>query len=294
MGKRRIIESFDRFDNEGYSDDDALEYFTDLIDEDEGCEFGKLDYSLYTTNHLVFFFNDKYTPIIRWGIDNINREFLEEKVSTDIKNFNFISKIINEEHNPCLDIEFTVVGGKSPILYLSTSDVFGGHDISIPLTMSTNGEIDVLKKIYYELSDLFNWAKLCIKMEHYSNLKIENIKDIFSNIFDNANDYAIAAENILGANMPIYTIAISTGKNLGKNHMTSFMNFIEVDKDVANILSEMEDIKSHLEDYGVKVLIHIGAPNWAGNISGTYRFKDKDTNFYESQAIIIRILPKLN
>ena len=275
--RKRIIESSDSFDSfdpsKFKSEEDMVDYFTSMVDKVEKCEFGYLGYSIYTENDLIFFFDKEYHEILEWGCENVTDELLSRRTNIDT---GFVSKIVSGEnshkHDPVLPIEFNMIKGKTPLVILHTSNVFKGMgDKTIILRQG----MDLGKSIYQILYPVFAWLKLCKNLYEFNRLDVDTIKDLFSEAFDDAEDYAICTNNTIPVKS--YEIAISTKTKKDGG-------FIDIDDDVMHLLSDISNIKSHLSEYNVSISFNTQKPN-------RDRFPEKNATFYQSQAIVIKILP---
>ena len=269
--RKRIIESIDKFNNE----EDMVEYLMELIDKDNKCEFGTIGYHIYDTNSITFSFDPEYHDVIEWGEKNITNDFVVNRTNiSPLKSKIVVSKDRRSgERHYILPIEFSMLkGGKRPILILHMSEVFRGHGDE---TIVLREGVKISEAICENLESVFAWLKLCKKLHDFDKLDEETLRDLFSDAFDDAEDYAIAV--VSAPPIKSYEIAISTKtKREG--------GYIDIDDDVMRLLNDIANIKSHLSEYDVKVAFNTTRPN-------KDKFPDKNSTFYQSQAIIIRIIP---
>lgn len=276
--KKRIVEVFGDFDNPSKRPDNTNEIkkFVEATSGKE-CEFGYFAHSMYGKENLIlFWFQKDICETIKWGCENVDDDFLE----THSISYGFVSKIQSghqslRESTFHLPIEFSILKGKNPILILHLSSIIEGE---IDKTISMTPTTDVAKAIFDSLEPIFAWVKLCKKIQDLNRLDMDVINDLFSESFDDAEDYAIASIN---KSYPIkaYEIAITT-KTIKDGE------FIDIDSGVSNLLRDILNIVSHLEEYNVTVSFNTSHPTRA-------RFPDKNETFYKSIALIVRILPKI-
>lgn len=269
--RKRIVESSFEYMSKSNNNDDAIEHLMNLIDKDNKCEFGTIGYAIHSSNSITLSFSPEYTDIIEWGEANITSDFIANRTNIDpLKR-----KMILNKKDGCyiLPIEFSMLkGGKNPILILHMSEVFRGHGDE---TIVLREGVKISEAICSELQPAFAWLKLCKKLHDFDKLDEDTLKDLFSDAFDDAEDYAIAV--VSAPPLKSYEIAISTKtKREG--------GYIDIDEDVMRLLTDIANIKSHLSEYDVKVAFNTTRPS-------KDKFPDKNATFYQSQAIIIRILP---
>lgn len=274
--KKRIIEAFGDFGNPSKPGNaDEMKKFVEVTSGKE-CEFGYFGHSIHSKgNFILFWFQKDISEIVEWGVENVTDGFLQNHSNIDA---GFVSKIEGghrslHESTFYLPIEFSILKGKNPILILHLSSIIKGE---IDKTIKITDYVD--KDIFDALSPVFAWVKLCQKIYDLNRLDMDVINDLFSDAFDDAEDYAIATISKLNP-IKAYEIAITT-KTIKEG------GFIDIDSDVSNLLKDITNIAGHLEEYNVTVSFNTSHPN-------RDRFPDKNETFYKSAALIIRILPAL-
>lgn len=234
-------------------------------------EFGDLGFvSKHGEYFIVFRFKD--TDIIDWGVKNITDKFLSD--FANVPN-GFVSKI-KETVNVksfVLPIELSLLKGKNVISIIHGSSVIKG---SGDKTVVMSPKNDISKPVFELLGPVFAWVKLCKKLYDFNRLDIDIINDLFSEAFDDAEDYAINIINVGGLNRG-YEIAISTRTRREGG-------YIDIDDEILNLLKDIPNIIAHLEEYDINIAFNTTRPS-------RDRFKGKNETFYQAQAIVIRILP---
>lgn len=255
----------------------------ELIEKTDGeeNEFGRIGHARNTasgTSYILFHFTKEFKDIVKWGTENIGDSWMSDNTSLDAGFISKIQKRINKS-NPSEDqlflpIEFSILKGKNPILILHLSSIITGE---VDKTISMSPTTDVVKSIFTALEPVFAWAKLCKKVVEFNKLDEDIINDLFSEAFDDAEDYEIALITRLKP-FKCYEIAITT-KTIKDG------GFIDMDNEVLSLMKDIPNIVGHLEEYNVSVSFNTTKPN-------KDVFPGKNDTFYKSQAIIIRILPK--
>lgn len=281
MRVKRVNES-DNFPLGNNHTDSNIKILTDTIDKSNKSEFGSIEYIISKYNkYITFNFNKDITEDIEWGIENITDDFLNTRsnisggfvgkiVGLNTNNLHFKDKLTGDYYLP---IEFSVLNGKSPIVILHTSSVI---DEDSDITIVLKDGVDISKIIFEELDPVFAWIKLCKKLHEFNRLDEDTLKDVFSDAFDDAEDYSIVSTGTIPTKY--YEIAISTKTKRDGG-------YVDIDDDVMKLLMDIANVREHLSEYSVDVSFNTTRPN-------ADRFPDKNDTFYKSQAIIIRIVPK--
>jgi hypothetical protein len=264
--RKRIIESIDDFKKE----------------EPLKTEFGSvMPWSLPAGEDkprpILFRFDDKLKDVIEWGINNISAADIEN--ISEIKTGEFISQIRRGKIGGLyLPIDFSVMKGKSTVVILHTSDITGEErDKTVVLSLSKDS-VDVTKAseiLVKTLEPVFDWVRICEKVYEYNKMDQDLINDLFADAFDDADDYSVSVNN--DNLFKVYLIAISIGQ--GRS------SYVGLTKNVISILKDMIDATSHLEEYDVSVSFDTRRPTFD-------TFPEKNSTFYSSNAIIVRIGPK--
>ena len=212
---------------------------------------------------LIFFFDKKYTEAIRWSIKNLPERILPN--SKTISEF-FTDQYVSRDGEYYIMMSFEIIEGTNLI------------ELNTPIDGEKIVKIDNLtNSIPNYLSEVYKWIDLSIELYKFSTLDVETLSEIFSDMFDDAEDYSIYTKEAKGLHLYELVISTSTINEEG--------GFITIDKEVQLMFRDLPNVISHLQsEYPVRVSINTSKPS-------KERHPDKSDTFYKSQAFILRIVP---